>query len=489
MRTPTGLPEAYPAPTTLPNVSTPSPTPNRRPARWLLVIVDSVALLASSLGGVAVWGWILGRAAPAAALRPNAWLPFAPVALLSMVAYGLYRRPARRVRSLTFLDLAHLFHALTLAGLVTLAVSGVIHRLTGVAKLTWSEVAACALPALIAVPSVRAALTAIMDRNGIPRTRVIVVGSGAIAARLIGRLRRFGDIEFVGWVDEMSSASTRDPDERYLGRGTQLGSLCRLYGVDRVLVALDDWNGRPLADWLRSTPPTTQVSIVGPSSDLVTCRSVIDEFHGLPVIDITAPPPGIGQRIAKRAIDVCVSAGMLIVLSPVMAIVALRIKRGSPGSVLFRQERTGRSGRAFTMYKFRTMSDGADGGPRPASDMDGPVFKVKADPRVTSVGRVLRRYSLDEVPQLLNVLLGQMSLVGPRPLPPSESAAFIGWAARRLDVRPGMTGYWQVSGRNDLTFAELQQLDHAYATSWSLWWDLKILWQTPGAVLARRGAY
>jgi exopolysaccharide biosynthesis polyprenyl glycosylphosphotransferase len=488
MRTSTGLPEAHPAPIARPTVSSSPPT-HRRQARWLLVTVDTVALLASSLCGVALWGLILGSAAPAGSLRPGAWLPFVPVALLMVAAYGLYRRPARRVRSLTFLDLAHLFHALTLAGLVTLAVSGVMHRLTGVAKVTWSEVAACAIPALAAVPLVRAALTAIMDRNGIPRTRVIVVGSGAIAERLIGRLRRFGDIDFVGWVEETSSAGTQHRPTQFLGTGTELGSLCRHHGVDRVLVALDDWNGRPLADWLRSTPISTQVSIVGPSSDLVTCRSVIDEFHGLPVIDIMAPPPGTGQRIAKRTIDVVVSAGMLLVLSPLMVLTAICIRRRSPGSVLFRQERVGRNGRSFVMYKFRTMTASAEGAPRPVSDMDGPVFKVKADPRVTSVGRVLRRNSVDEIPQLFNVLRGQMSLVGPRPLPTAESAAFSGWAARRLDVRPGMTGYWQVSGRNDLTFAELQQLDHAYATSWSLWWDLKILWQTPGAVLGRRGAY
>src|SRR5258708_31050958 len=310
MRIPTALPEAQPASAT-PSTARVSPTQPRRQARWLLMTADALALLVSSLAGVALWGWILGASAPAGSLRPGAWLPFAPVALLLMAAYGLYRRPARRVRSLTFLDLAHLFHALTLAGLVTLAVSGVMHRLTGVAKMTWSEVAACALPALIAIPLVRAALTAIMDRNGIPRTRVIVIGSGAIAERLIGRLRRFGDIEFVGWVDEGAPADAPRDRSHYLGTGSQISTLCRVHGVDRVLVALDDWNGRPLAEWLRSTPSTTQVSIVGPSSDLVPGRSAIDQFHGLPVIDITAPPPGAGQRFAKRTIRAAARAAML----------------------------------------------------------------------------------------------------------------------------------------------------------------------------------
>jgi len=270
---------------------------------------------------------------------------------------------------------------------------------------------------------------------------------------------------------------------------TRLADLCATYGVDRVLVAFDEWNERPLAEWLRETPATTQVSVIAPSSDLVTCRSVVDEFHGLAVIDVTAPPAGPGQRLAKRTLDVIVSATALVVLSPLLIVVSWRIKRDSPGPALFRQVRVGRHGQPFLMYKFRTMAAGAELKLPSGNDMDGPMFKLKADPRVTRVGRVLRRHSVDEVPQLINVLRGQMSLVGPRPLPTAQCAAYAGWAARRQEVRPGMTGYWQVSGRNDLSFAELQQLDHAYAASWSLWWDLKILWQTPGAVLRRRGAY
>src|SRR5579864_7833026 len=169
MRTSTGRPDAAAVPAVQPAVAR-SPSPPVRHARWLLMAVDAAAVLLAATLGVAFWGWILGRAAPAGALHPGAWLPFVPVALLTMAAYGLYRRPSRRVRSLTFLDLAHLFHALTLSGLVTLALSGEQHRLFGVAKLTWSEVAACALPALIAVPAFRGLATAVMDRNGISRT-------------------------------------------------------------------------------------------------------------------------------------------------------------------------------------------------------------------------------------------------------------------------------------------------------------------------------
>ena len=126
---------------------------------------------------------------------------------------------------------------------------------------------------------------------------------------------------------------------------------------------------------------------------------------------------------------------------------------------------------------------------RELNDADGPLFKLRNDLRVTRVGQFLRSTSLDELPQLINVLLGQMSLVGPRPFVPDESAGIDGWAAKRFDVRPGMTGLWQTSGRSDLPFEELRQLDYAYVASWSFWWDLKILWHTPGSVLHKHGAY
>jgi lipopolysaccharide/colanic/teichoic acid biosynthesis glycosyltransferase len=149
-------------------------------------------------------------------------------------------------------------------------------------------------------------------------------------------------------------------------------------------------------------------------------------------------------------------------------------------------------GRTFRICKFRTMADGADEVKidlRDHNQVDGPLFKLHNDPRVTKVGKLLRSTSLDELPQLFNVLMGDMSLVGPRPFVPDESAGIDGWAKKRFDVRPGMTGLWQVSGRNDLPFDELRQLDYAYVASWSIWWDVKILWHTPGSVFRRHGAY
>jgi exopolysaccharide biosynthesis polyprenyl glycosylphosphotransferase len=195
----------------------------------------------------------------------------------------------------------------------------------------------------------------------------------------------------------------------------------------------------------------------------------------------------------KRAMDITGAGLGLIVLSPVLLLAALAVKLSSPGPVLFRQPRVGRANRQFLMWKLRTMVDGAD---RMQDELlhlnemeGGAMFKMADDPRVTRVGKILRRTSLDELPQLWNVLRGEMSLVGPRPFVVHESEQITGWAGRRLDTTPGITGLWQVLGRNDIPFEEMVKLDYIYVTNWSLWWDIKILCQTLPVVLARRGAY
>jgi exopolysaccharide biosynthesis polyprenyl glycosylphosphotransferase len=194
----------------------------------------------------------------------------------------------------------------------------------------------------------------------------------------------------------------------------------------------------------------------------------------------------------KRMLDIVLGSAILLASAPVVAVAAFLIRREDGGRVLFRQERTGRGGRPFPICKFRTMHFEAEDlrlQLGECNEVDGPLFKLQADPRVTRVGSWLRRTSTDELPQLLNVVTGQMSLVGPRPFVTAESAEIDGWAGRRFEVRPGMTGLWQVSGRSDLPFDELRRLDYSYVASWSLWWDLRILWHTPSAVLRRTGAY
>ena len=194
-----------------------------------------------------------------------------------------------------------------------------------------------------------------------------------------------------------------------------------------------------------------------------------------------------GYRVVKRVTDILGSAAALILLSPLLAVIALAIKLSSPGPILYRWKVVGQGGRYFTGYKFRTMVPGADklkAQLLAQNEMQGPVFKMKDDPRITPVGRILRKFSLDELPQLWSVLKGDMSLVGPRPPLQSEWVEFEDWQRRKLSVKPGMTCLWQVSGRNDIDeFDEWVKLDLEYIDNWSLWLDLRILVMTiPAAV-------
>ncbi|HEX5974230.1 MAG TPA: sugar transferase, partial [Rubrobacteraceae bacterium] len=198
------------------------------------------------------------------------------------------------------------------------------------------------------------------------------------------------------------------------------------------------------------------------------------------------------QRVLKRALDVTVSVGGLVFLSPLFLAVAIAIRLGSPGPVLFRQKRVGADGRVFICYMFRSMYEGAERRQAELETMneaDVPAFKIKDDPRVTPVGRFLRRWSIDELPQLVNVLKGEMSLVGPRPLPVRDFHLMEEAHKRRLEAVPGMTGYWQISGRSNLSFEDMVRLDLYYIENWSLSFDVKIILRTLGAVLRREGAY
>lgn len=222
-------------------------------------------------------------------------------------------------------------------------------------------------------------------------------------------------------------------------------------------------------------------------------RTLLDEFQGRPMLVFLSAPEHSWESVAKRVLDVAVSFTLLVVLSPLLLLVALAIRWSSPGPVIFRQPRSGLNGRPFTMLKFRSMVCDAEARKEELAgqnEMSGPVFKVTNDPRVTTFGRFLRKYSIDELPQLVNVLRGEMSLVGPRPLPVEEVKKFGDYAhRRRLSVKPGLTCLWQVSGRNNMTdFQDWVRLDLEYIDNWSLWLDIKILIRTVPVVLAGTGA-
>jgi exopolysaccharide biosynthesis polyprenyl glycosylphosphotransferase len=234
------------------------------------------------------------------------------------------------------------------------------------------------------------------------------------------------------------------------------------------------------------------VSIVPNYFELFASNATIEDLEGIPVVSLPTMRFSRSVRALKRTVDIVASGLGLLALSPLLAVVALLIKLDSPGPVFFLQRRQGRGGREFHIVKFRTMVQDAEDKRFELSDLNdmesaGPLFKIKDDPRVTRIGRFLRKSSIDELPQLFNVLRGEMSLVGPRPFVVHESEQITGWAGRRLETTPGITGLWQVLGRNDIPFEEMVKLDYIYVTNWSLWWDVKILCQTIPVVLGRRG--
>jgi exopolysaccharide biosynthesis polyprenyl glycosylphosphotransferase len=220
-------------------------------------------------------------------------------------------------------------------------------------------------------------------------------------------------------------------------------------------------------------------------------RVELEELDGMPLLSFATTPTSQLQLMAKRALDVVLACVVLVLGLPIAGFIALAIKLTSGGDVLFRQTRCGLNGRFFTIYKFRTMVEDAEERRRELlhlNEMDGPVFKLRSDPRVTAFGRFLRRFSLDELPQFWNVLRGDMSLVGPRPPIPEEVAKYQRWQRRRLSMKPGLTCLWQISGRNDVDFDRWMQLDLEYIDSWSPMLDLKILLRTIPVVLSGRGA-
>jgi exopolysaccharide biosynthesis polyprenyl glycosylphosphotransferase len=226
--------------------------------------------------------------------------------------------------------------------------------------------------------------------------------------------------------------------------------------------------------------------------DVAGPRTTIRPVAGLPLLHLDHPEFTGLPRVIKAAFDRLIAAIALLIFSPLLLAVIIAIRLGDGGPVLFRQERVGKDGQPFVLFKFRTMLVDAERQKSQLDELnetDGVLFKIRRDPRVTRVGAMLRRWSLDELPQLINVLIGNMSLVGPRPALPAEAAVYGAHVRRRLVVKPGMTGLWQVNGRSDLSWDESVRLDLRYVENWSFMLDLQILWKTGAAVGRGKGAY
>jgi lipopolysaccharide/colanic/teichoic acid biosynthesis glycosyltransferase len=235
------------------------------------------------------------------------------------------------------------------------------------------------------------------------------------------------------------------------------------------------------------------IDYVSGEPEALYSTAVLHHIEGLPILTIRPTATRV-TRTLKRAVDVAAAATGLALLSPLLAFVALRIRMTSPGPILFRQPRAGMDGEAFELLKFRTMVDGADQMREELRANDDrlaatKMLKLREDPRVTPFGVTLRRWSIDELPQLWNVVRGDMSLVGPRPLPLDEARHIDGHFAERLRMRPGITGPWQINGRSDIPFDDMVKLDYMYVASWTMREDLRLLVRTVGAVFHGRGAY
>ncbi|MBC7234623.1 MAG: sugar transferase [Chloroflexi bacterium] len=323
--------------------------------------------------------------------------------------------------------------------------------------------------------------------------RVLVVGAGKVGQQVAEALKKdeWGGLEFVGFVDD--DDGKRESALPVLGTLDDAERLVRECEIDEVVIALPSraWQRmNQLVSALHAYP--VHIHVIPDYFAITLWRASVEDFAGIPMIDVRAPALNEYQRLVKRIFDLCIGSVALLLSLPIMALIALAIKLDSPGPILYKPERVGENGRLFRMYKFRSMIVGADD---MAAEMirpreDGTIsYKRRDDPRVTRVGKFIRRTSLDELPQLFNVLKGEMSLVGPRPEMPWMVERYEAWQRKRFAAPQGMTGWWQINGRSDKEMYLHTDEDLYYLQNYSLSLDLLILLRTLLVVLKGRGAY
>jgi exopolysaccharide biosynthesis polyprenyl glycosylphosphotransferase len=329
--------------------------------------------------------------------------------------------------------------------------------------------------------------------------RVVVVGHASVVASFANELRR-GTYHGLSVV---AACLARPPGTaaraKIVGIPTVVGldsvaDVVQRFQADTVAVlACPEMSGVLLRDLAWELEKTDTDLCVAPALlDIAGPRTTIRPVAGLPLLHVDHPELVGTRRLIKAAFDRGVAAAALMILGPLIVLVALAIRTADGGPALFRQTRVGKDGKFFVLYKFRTMTLDAEERKVQlveSNEHDGLLFKIRFDPRITRLGRWLRRWSIDELPQLINVLLGEMSLIGPRPALPDEVAKYGSHVRRRLAVKPGITGLWQISGRSMLSWEESIRLDVRYVENWSLVLDLQILWKTCSAVLSGHGAY
>jgi exopolysaccharide biosynthesis polyprenyl glycosylphosphotransferase len=416
-------------------------------------------------------------------------LPLLPVWVVVFKAYGLYDRDTKRIGHATVDDLPWISHGVLLGSLLTLA----YFRLVAAAGFDLGDLA---LFAGAAVPSILI-LRSLARRLGVSMLgpeRLLLVGDRdqiKTLARKLSAHPEYG-VEAVGLISR--SADAEWPTELPI-----LGSMCELdlkrlvrdYGVERLVVAHEDFEEGALFDLLHGCRElNVKVSVIPQLFDALGPSVELDDIEGITVLGVNPPVLPRSSRLLKRTIDLVGSAVLLLLTAPLLLAVAIAVRLDSPGPVFFRQVRIGRCGKRFRLVKFRTMAVDAEARRVEllAASKDPDWLLIENDPRITRVGRFLRLSSLDELPQLWNVLRGEMSLVGPRPIIEDEDRRLEGWRRSRIDLTPGVTGLWQVLGRTSIPFEEMVKLDYLYVTNWSLWTDIRLVLRTLPVVLRRKGA-
>jgi exopolysaccharide biosynthesis polyprenyl glycosylphosphotransferase len=405
-----------------------------------------------------------------------------PMWIVALHFYGLYPRFPRFVTTSTLNEVPQVFHAT----LVATAVTFVWLNIWGAHDLGTGMIALfCAVLALL--PLMRT-ITRHAMTGAVGPERVMLVGTGSTTPSVRRALDLRSDVEVVDhvalpaqWVHDKQGDDTLPELERLVVEEL----------VDRVLLATRELGDAAVGDFMHwSRRANVSLTVLPEHFDVIGVAASIDTIQGATVVSMQPPVLSRTARMLKRAMDLLGAGLGLIALSPVMLVVAVLVRLDSRGPVFFRQERIGHGGRRFGLVKFRTMVPDADAMVEGlmAESSDPNWLQLENDPRVTRVGRVLRSTSIDELPQLWNVLRGHMSLVGPRPLSVRDDARVGGWARGRLDLTPGLTGLWQVLGRKSVPFEEMVKLDYVYVNNWSLWGDIKLLLQTLPAVLGGRGA-
>ena len=482
----------------------------------LLAVACLVAAYVIREGGAVLLGFSLrGGFAWAPEFEPYGallWLVLA-IRLVALGYYDLYRLRGE----FSYVDeAARVFKAVSVASLLVVAAAFLYRGGTEFRAFSYSRAVfvldyALALAAYGSLRLVVRGTQSAVRRREVNLIPTLVVGRGHEAALCVREMRERRELGYrvIGVVENGDAGGPGVPAEfegvPVVGGVGELHELILETGANEVIITDPSVSGDLLFDVMMRVGRRRGVEFrIAPS--LFNClpsKTEIDQIGALPVITLFREPLGGAARLIKRASDVAIASLALLVLAPLWLLIAALIKLDSRGPVVYRQERVGMDGRIFLFLKFRTMRTDADdrehrefqrryieGRPETnLGDAERPVFKLYDDPRVTRTGRVLRRLSLDEMPQLLNVLRGDMSVVGPRPPIPYEVEAYELWHRKRLDMKPGLTGLWQVSGRNRLSFEEMVRLDLFYIENWSLLLDLKIILRTLPVMLRGDNAY